>query len=135
MENRSLRMCARPWLQPFPCGVSMSSSCWKWHQDMVYYLQRERLICLVVFWSNRSPEFLLHWSLCSSIHTINSLQWVHIAVCREHNIHVALSRKYRYHLWTQQDEFQVWQGHRLYIHCIILGKDETSRNPCGQVHY
>jgi hypothetical protein len=50
--------------------------------------------------------------------TTNSLQWGHIAVCREHNIHVSLSRKYRYCPQIEQDEFQVLQGiifvYRLY---------------------
>jgi hypothetical protein len=35
------------------------------------------------------------WSFCSSAHTTNSLQWGCVAVCREHNIHISLSRKYQ----------------------------------------
>jgi hypothetical protein len=104
----------------------MSSSCRKWHQDTLHYLRRECLVRLVVvrhqelnvFWRNRPSGFFLHWSLCSNAHTTTSLRWVRAAVCREHDIRVSLSRKYRYRPRKEQDEFHVPPGwtsiYRLY---------------------
>jgi hypothetical protein len=43
MENRSLRMCARHWLQSFRYGDPMSSSCPRWHQGRYVTLFTEGL--------------------------------------------------------------------------------------------
>jgi hypothetical protein len=129
-------MCTRPWLQSFQYGVPMSYYYWRWHQDTLHYLQRECLVCLVVvhrqglqvFQSNRLPEFSLHWSLCSSAHTMISLHWGSNAVCREHKVRVSLSRTYRYRPRTEQDEFQVPQGHHSHIEslCPVDPRDTAS---------
>jgi hypothetical protein len=78
------------------------------------------------FWS---PEFSLHWTLCSTTHTMNSLQWVRIAVCTEHDVHASLSHKYRYRPWTEQEEFQVWWGRHLYVDCTILKQGWNLEEP------
>lgn len=38
-----------------------------------------------------------------------------VATCREHNVHVSLLLKYRYHPRTGQDVFQLPQGHHLQV--------------------
>jgi hypothetical protein len=135
IENMFLCTWSTPWLESFRYCVSTPSSCRKWYQDTLHYLQRSlvRLVVarrqgLYVFWRNRLPEISVHWSLFSRAHTKNSMQWVRVAVCREHEVRVSLSRKHRYHPQTEQDEFQMRRGHHLYIDCIILVKDGNLRN-------
>jgi hypothetical protein len=123
-------MCARPWLQSSQYGVFMSSSCQKRHQYMLHYLVVACHQGLQVFWRNISPEFFLHWSLCSSTHTTASLQWVLVAVGRD-NICVSLSRKYRSRLQTEQDEFQVLRGHDLYVDYTVLGQRRPGGTPAA----
>lgn len=48
-----------------------------------------------------------------------------VSICREHNVRVSLSRKYRHRLRTERDEFQVQQGHHLYTSSIILGQERN----------
>jgi hypothetical protein len=91
IENRSLRTCARPWLQSFRYSVSMSFFCLRWHQDALFTKGLSRPLFVIrrqgvqLFWKNRSPEFPLHLSLCSSAHTTTSLQWGRVAIYREHD--------------------------------------------------
>jgi hypothetical protein len=56
---------------------------------------------------------------------MNSLQRILVAVFRKHDVHVSLSRKYRHHPQTEQDELQVPQGHHLCIGYNCLGTDRT----------
>jgi hypothetical protein len=56
-------------------------------------------------------------NLCSSAHTTTSLQWGRIAVCRAQDVHISVSRRYRYHPWTEKGEFQALRGFHLYRLC------------------
>jgi hypothetical protein len=42
-------------------------------------------------WRHRLPVISLHWSLCSSAHTTDSLRWGRVAVFGEHDVHISLS--------------------------------------------
>jgi hypothetical protein len=73
----------------------MSSSCRKWQQDTLRYLQRECLLRLVVvrcqeLWRNRSSEFYNHSSICSSANTTNSLLWDRHVPHRKHRFQLFL---------------------------------------------
>jgi hypothetical protein len=109
----------------------MSSSCLESNTNIRYitYLQRECFVPLIairrqrpwIFWRNRSLEFSPHWSLCSRVHTTNSLQWVRVAVCREHDVPISRLRKYGYRPATEQGEFQVRRAHQLHILLLNIG--------------
>jgi hypothetical protein len=132
-------MWATPWLQSIRYGASMSSSCRRLHQDTIHYLQMEYLVHLVVvhcqgsqvFWRNRLPELSLQWSLYSSVHTTTSLQWGRVAVCREEDVHVSVSRKYKYRPRTERDEFQLYIVIYSYMKTVqYCGQYGTFRQPC-----
>jgi hypothetical protein len=70
--------CARHWLQFFPYGVSMSSSCRRWHQVSLHYLHEEFLLHLVIVSQDcKSPREVGHLSFpsCSCADTTSSLQF------------------------------------------------------------
>jgi hypothetical protein len=51
-----------------------------------------------------------------------------IAVCRERDVHISVSRRYRYRPRTEQDGFQLPWG-ASYVDCTIMGQGQNFEAP------
>jgi hypothetical protein len=88
---------------------ALSTVFWIWRlQDILLSQVRPSYVTLFTKWTSRpftcytsagtlvslmDKEIVwdfLHWSLCSSAHSTDSLRWGHVAVFRENDVHVSL---------------------------------------------